>query len=289
MKPPSFTPASGTATPAPIPPPGNSAKGKKIFVVILSALVVLALGAAGYFFVYPLFVSEPAPVAEDVSPAPTLPEPESPAPEPPADESPPAVEAPSVDPFQGISGISSHRSLFRAPADTATEIILAEPTLEALKRALPSGSVATPSLAEIIFKMPSGSVFPFSRVAALFAPTFFTAERLASFDEDATYFLYASSNGTWFGIAAPLKPGVPIGPVQDGMAALQSDPDLARFFIANPGERGVWADGSVRNKPASQVSFEAPGSTFSYTWLNRTLLLSTNLTAAEVAGERLGF
>jgi len=90
-------------------------------------------------------------------------------------------------------------------------------------------------------------------------------------------------------LAAPLKAGVAIGLVQDGMSALQGDPDLANFFLEAPGEQGVWADGSVRGRPTSQVSFEAPGATFSYTWLDRTLLLSTNLVGAETAATRLGF
>ena len=193
------------------------------------------------------------------------------------------------DPWSGIQGLSTHRTLFAITPDATTEVILTAPTLTALKAALPSGSVAAPLIRELVLKMPLGSVVPFSHIASLLAPTFFTSGRLASFDNDATYFAYSAANGTWFGIVAPLKRGVAIGPVQDGMSALQADPDLANFFIEDPGEQGVWTDGSVREKPTSQVSFEAPGATFSYTWLGRNLLLSTNLVGARAAAERLGF
>ncbi|GEM_PF-869333 len=313
---PSFVPPSGMAmgndtlpkpggippiTPIPAPISGASSKsgGKKIFIAILSFLIVVGLGAVGYFFVYPLFTEEP--ILPPAPEAPTLPEtPEPFQPSEPAstteeaatsteETSSPESETSAPDPWSGIQGLSSHRSLFVIAPDATTEIILTSPTLTALKAALPSGAVASPRMSEVVLKMPSGRTIPFSRIAPLFTPTFFSAERLSSFDDDATYFTYAAANGTWLGMAVPLKSGVPIGPVQDGMSALQSDPGLANFFLEEAGAQGVWADGSVREKPTSQVSFEAPGATFSYTWFDRTLLISTNLTGAGMAAERLGF
>lgn len=312
---PAFTPPSGMAlgrdplpkpggippvTPIPLSiPPAAKSGGKKVFVAVLSFLIVIALGAVGYFFVYPLFTEEP-PVMTPPPASPTLPEPETPAtpeipqatgedatstPSEPSEE----PETPASDPWSGVPGLSSHRTAFTAAPDTTTEVILASPTLGALKAALPSGSVATPLMSEVVLKMPSGNTVSFTTLASLLAPTFFTSERIASFDDDATYFTYASANGTWLGIVAPLKAGAAIGPVQDAMSQLQGDPNLANFFIEDPGEKGVWADGSVRGKPTSQVSFETPGATFSYTWLDRNLLISTNLTGAEMAAERLGF
>lgn len=300
--PPSMTPPPppGGMKPSPLVPPVPPQKGggKKVFIAILSFLIVIALGAVGYFFVYPLFVTEP-PAITPPSSTPTLPESE--VPETPATseegatstesgtevEEEPEVSAP--DPWSGITGLSSHRSLFTTTPDATTEVILTAPTLAALRAALPSGSVASPVMREMVLTMPSGNIVPFSRIAPLLAPTFFTSERLASFDDDATYFTYAAANGTWLGIVAPLKAGVAIGPVQDGMSALQADPDLANFFLENPGEQGVWADGSVRERPTSQVSFETSDATFSYTWFDRNLLLSTNLTGADAAAARLGF
>ncbi|MDP3974958.1 MAG: hypothetical protein Q8P88_01565 [Candidatus Jorgensenbacteria bacterium] len=258
-------------------------------MALLAFLIVVALGAVGYFFVYPLFVEEGMETTTTPPPPPVLPETSEVPETTPTQSEVPEPEAPAADPFQGIGGPSSHISLFRTAPDTTTEVVLAAPTLAALKAALPSGSVATPLMSEVVIKMPSGSVFPFSKLAPLIAPTFFTPERLASFDDDATYFTYADGNGTWLGIAAPLKAGAPIGPVQDGMSALQGNPDLANFFLESPGEKGVWADGNVHGKPTSLVSFEAPGATFSYTWFERNLLLSTNFTAAGEAATRLGF
>lgn len=292
--PPSTTPPTspGVSSSPIVPPPPVKAGGKKVFAAVLSFLIVVALGAVGYFFVYPLFVEE-APAETVETPPVTLPETDTPEiPEIPEGDATLPEEVPEVsapDPWSGVSGIASHASLFRTRADTTTEVILSAPTLAAFKSALPSGSVATPLFSEAVLKMPSGSVLPFSQLATLIAPTFFTSARLASFDEDATYFTYAAANGTWFGIVAPLKAGVPVGPIQDTMSALQSDPDLANFFLENPGEKGAWADGSVRERPTSQVSFETPGATLSYTWFDRNLLISTNLTGAGIAAERLGF
>jgi hypothetical protein len=263
-----------------------------VFIVLVTFLIVVALGAIGYF-VYPLFVPEGGTEEMVTAPPPpvTLPEASGPSEAPtgaPLEAGVPA-EVPMPDPFQGIQGLLSHASLFRVTPDTTTELILTAPTLASFKGGLSSGSVATPLFTEVVVKMPSGAIFPFSSLAPLIAPTFFTSARLASFSDDATYFTYAASNGTWLGIVVPLKPGAPIGPVQDGMSALQGDPDLANFFLEDPGERGVWVDGNVRGKPASQVSFANPGALFSYAWLDRNLLLTTNLTAASEAATRLGF
>ncbi|MFH0806654.1 MAG: hypothetical protein V1885_02945 [Candidatus Brennerbacteria bacterium] len=277
-----------------IPPATPKTGGKKIFVAVLSFLIVVALGAIGYFFVYPLFMGE-VPAVTPPPAAPVLPEPENSGTsgihpfEESATSTGEAPETPVVDPWSGIQGVSSHDSLFTTRADTVTEVILTAPTLQAFKSALPSGSVATPLMSEVVVKMPSGNILPFSKLATLIAPTFFTSSLLSSFDEDATYFTYAEPSGTWFGMVVQLRAGAPIGPVQDGMGTLQANPDLANFFLEDPGEKGVWVDGSVREKPASQVSFEAPGATFSYTWFGRNLLLSTNLTGAEAAAELLGF
>ncbi|MBI2278755.1 MAG: hypothetical protein HYU81_01685 [Candidatus Brennerbacteria bacterium] len=272
---------------SPTLPPSATGGGKRVFVAILSFLIVIGLGAVGYFFIYPLFTAEEeAPVTVTPTPsAPALPE------EIFSDEvaEVPALEAPAADPWSGVLTLSSHRSIFQIIPDTTTELILAEPALAAVKSSVPSGAVATPLLSETVFKTPSGGFVPLSVIASLIAPTFFTPERLAAFNDDAAYYTYAAPNGTWFGVAMPLKADVPIGPVQDGMSALQADPNLLNFFLENPGEKGVWADGRVRGKPASQVSFSAPDAVFSYVWMGRTLLLSTNLTGAEEAARRLGF
>lgn len=299
---PPMTPAKPVAA-APLPGmPEKKSGGKKIFVALVTFLVVVALGAVGYFFVYPLFAPSETPAnTEPTTQTPALPESGTPADQTttPATEIPTSTEpeatstepetSPVSDPFEGIQGIAAHASAFTVSPDATTETILSAPTLAALHDALPTGNVASPVFSEVVLKMPSGSVIPFATVAKFIAPTFFSDSLLASFSNDATYFTYAAGNGTWFGMAIPLKAGAPIGPVQDGMSALQADPDLANFFLENPGDKGVWADGNVHGKPTSQVSFSAPDATFSYTWFDRTLLISTNLTAAGEAAAKLGF
>lgn len=288
-EPPKLAVAPAISSPA-FPPLGEKKRGKKIFAALLTVLIVVALGAVGYFFVYPLFAGgDAAPEAVGNLPAatPALPE----TVETPSEtlETPALETPPETDSFEGLRGLSSHVSLFRTAPDLTTEVILPELSLTGLRGALPAGSAATPVLREVVVKMPSGNVAPFSALAPLLAPSFFTAERLASFDDDATYFVYATAENAWFGLAAPLKSGAPIGPVQDAMSKLQGDPDLANFFLEFPGERGVWADSTIRGKPSSQVSFSAPGALFSYAWLGRNLIISTNADAADAAGARLGF
>ena len=73
------------------------------------------------------------------------------------------------------------------------------------------------------------------------------------------------------------------------MSAMQNDPDLVNLFLNDPGAVGTWKDGSVLNHATSEISFSKAGSTLSYTWFDRYLLVSTNLNAAKEAATRLGY
>jgi hypothetical protein len=77
--------------------------------------------------------------------------------------------------------------------------------------------------------------------------------------------------------------------MQGKMSALQHDPDNRNFFLADPGQEGVWRDGTIKGRLASLVDFAATGATLGYVWLDRTLLITTNAAAGEEAARRLGF
>lgn len=281
------------------PTPGGMPKSKRgIFIGILSFFVVIGLAAAGYFFIYPMFAGTPAeemttpPSSEGV---PTLPAQEPiAAPLAPPQEEPPATvvsEPPVIPPVPAevIAGIDTHASLFTIPADIRMEATPAPVSVDGLRAALPFDRATVPLFREVTIKTAEGKVIAFEELAKRLVPGFFTSELLGSFADDATYFTYAAADGTWFGFAVLLKSGVDLGAMQGKMGALQHDPDNKNFFLADPGAEGAWRDGSIKGHPASLVDFATPGATLGYTWLGRTLLLTTNAAAGEETARRLGF
>lgn len=275
------------AAPVPPAPAGKPKSRRGIFIGIISFVVVIGLAAVGYFFIYPMFAGTPA--EEATAPAAggeTLPPPQEP-PAPPAPPEPPAAPPPA--PPEVIPGIDTHTSLFAILADIRTDITITPASAEGLRAALPFDRTSVPLFREVVMKTAEGKVMAFGEFAKRLVPGFFTADFVSSFADDATYFTYAATNGTWFGLAIPLRGGANLGDMQGKMSVLQHDPDNKNFFLTDPGAEGVWRDGSIKGHPASLVDFATPGATLGYTWLNRTLLLSTNTAAGEEAARRLGF
>ncbi|MFH1192941.1 MAG: hypothetical protein V1656_01325 [Candidatus Jorgensenbacteria bacterium] len=284
--------------PSGVPAPVGAPKSKRgIFLGILSFFVVVGLAAVGYFFIYPMFagtpaepvVTPPAPIAEV---PPVLPPEESSAvvQEPEVVPEPPVIP-PVIPPVTAevIAGIDTHASLLTIPADIRADVTLATVNVDGLRAALPFAQATVPLFREVTIKTAEGKVIVFGELAKRLVPGFFTAELIGYFADDATYITYAAADGTWFGFAVPLKSGVELGTVQGKMNALQRDPDNKNFFLTDPGAEGAWRDGNIKAHPASLVDFATPGATLGYTWLGRTLLLTTNLAAGEKAAQRLGF
>ncbi len=292
-------PAATPASPAPLSamapesvPSKKSAKG--ILVGVITLVVIVGLAAVGYFFIYPMFSGTPTseePLAAMPEPfPPVVPPVEEPILPPVTETPPPAEVTPPPAPPEIIPGIESHTSLFTVAPDESADVTIAPMNVEGLRTALSAGATApAPSLKEKMIRTAEGKVVVFGEFAKRLVPGFFTPEVLASFSDDATYFTYTAANGTWFGIAVALKSGANLGTAQGAMNALQRDADNKNLFLADPGAADAWRDGKIEGRPASLADFATPGATLGYTWLGRTLLITTNLAAGEEAARRLGF
>ena len=289
-----FTPPTPPVSPkggsdsSPKGPDMPKKSGKGPFVAGLVFVVVVGLAAIGYFFVYPLFSNPPATDQQNATPP--ADSGEQNAPVIPVEPVVPVIpqENPTSTPVS-VSTNEIHSSFFKTPADIVFDTKLTSFGINDLKQPLSFTPTSVPLMREIVWKSEDNKPLSFAQVAPTFLPTFFSPSITSSFDPDFTEFSYTDSSGTWLGFVAKLKDGITLAPVQDSMSAMQNDPDLVNLFLNDPGVVGTWKDGSVLNHATSEISFSKAGSTLSYTWFDRYLLVSTNLNAAKEAATRLGY
>ena len=266
--------------------------GAGLFKGILVAIIVIGLIAIGYFFVYPMFSVKNATVNTEATNSET---PKQPAEEIVVPVVPPAEPATTTEPTiptpppAPVSTIEVHSSFLKTRADLVFDAKLSAFTLDDLKNPIAFNTTSVPLFKEVVWKTEENKPLSFTQVASLIFPTFFTQEKVASFQDDFTLFAYSNSKGTWLGFIAKLKDGIDVGKIQDGMSVLQKDTGLKNIFLSDPGTMSPWKDGKVRNKPTSLAQFSLSGATISYTWFDRYLLVSSNIDAADEAGKRLGY
>lgn len=257
-------------------------KSGKILWVIIGVIIAVALAAIGYFVIYPA-LTPIKPIAQQSPPPVTPPEPVIETETPPAPEPNPS----SADLLPTITG--SHISLFKTPADKVLEINLSEATVDSFRSGISQNITDQNGLYEIKIINSIGQQISPHALLSLLVPKFFNAQTLGYFEENANFFVYVSQNGPWLGYVLKLKNNADIGQAQNRMAALQNDPDNDNLFVLQPGEIGVWRDGKIANRAASLVDFSQPNAALGYVWLEKTLLITTNLQAGEEAAKRLGF
>jgi len=262
----------------PLPPK----KSGNVFIVLAVIIIIIGLGTIGYFYVYPKLISTDT--QEVVVEEPKPQEPEMPAiiatttPE----ASTSTIEVPPV------SGLGSHISLFKTPADFSSEITLAAETITAVKDALKGATVEVPVFKETVFKSVDGKILGQSKLIPLFLPSFITASSSPLFDEDFTLFTYTDQKGVWPGIILNAKIET-LASAQEEAKKIEANLDWRSLFIVDPGKEQTWKDGKVGTTAARYISFATKGNALSYTWFNNTLLISTSYQGAQDAAKKLGF
>lgn len=255
-----------------VAPVKKSKKG--LFVAILTFLIIVGLGAVGYFVVYPKFFGGEVAETPEPPPAENIP--------PPAEELPPLPTT-----------IESHVSFFKTAADFTTDVTLPGPVggfnLTDLKQTLALAALEVPPFTELTVKDANGAIPSFYEIARLFAPVTFSETTLQSFEGDFTYFVYTDDAGsTWSGFIAKTK-AAPAQADLDAIAKLETNNETANFFFTDPGAPSTWKAGQVNDKTAKYLSFSKAGASLSYTWFDNYLLLSANYAGAKEAAERLGY
>ena len=267
-------------------PEMQAPKSKTNWFAILSVLIgIIAVGALGYFFVYPRFFATPAPVAAPVTQTTELPAVPAVAT---TTELATTTAATSTVTGPQYETVVSHVSLFKTSADTSSELTLAAVTLDAVKSGIKSNPVDVPLLKEIVFKNNLGKVYAMSAIAPLFMPTLFTASTTALFAPDATFFTYIDKTGVWPGMVLKLAGGADAAAAKAAIKTLETGNEFSSLFLTDPGTAGRWKDGKVSTFIARYVPFSTKGIAFSYAWLNNNLVISTSYAGAQAAAAKLG-
>lgn len=234
-------------------------KGNRGIWIVIGLVVVVGLGALGYFVVYPLLF----PAASPVTPTPS--------------------------PLPSPSPAFLHRSLFSIPASAQTMLKL-EPTdrttiLQALGAVAEQG-ILTGSSQELIIVHTDGSQIRLSSYLPAFGV--FSADQLALwFEDDFTAFLFYDDLGVWPGYVFKVKPGMSSEEIKSSLAQLETIP-LEPFFLENPGTFGVFRDGNVNGHPNRYAAGEMPGAALEYLIVNDFVILTTSYPAAQEAVHLLG-
>ncbi|TSC52748.1 MAG: hypothetical protein LiPW41_118 [Parcubacteria group bacterium LiPW_41] len=261
----------------PLPPQ----KSGSAFVIIAVILIVLGLGAIGYFYVYPKFISsETVEVVEEQTTE------EITAPQEVITEA--TTTATTTVEVPPISGLGSHISLFKTAADFSSETTLAVETIAAIKDAWKGTTVEVPVFKETVFKSTDGKILGQSKLVPLFLPSFITTSSSQLFEEDFTLFTYTDQKGVWPGIILKAKTET-LEKAKEEAKKIESNLEWRSLFIIDPGKEQTWKDGKVGNTAARYISFTTKGNALSYTWFDNTLLISTNYQGAQDAAKKLGF
>ncbi|MFA4999321.1 MAG: hypothetical protein WC519_01165 [Parcubacteria group bacterium] len=277
-----FTPApmSGEAffNPAAPATPAKKKEGSKAILIIGIVIIVAGLGVLGYIFGKPLFTT---PIQTPESLPPAIP-PEETIPE----ELPPE-ETPAV-----------HSSYFTAAsADMTEEYSVESVTLESLKALFPLPKDATASdnaIRELVISS-AGIPITFSEFLSVMLPDLNAPGIAATFEDDFTLFVYEDGTNNLSGFIAKVKTDVAPETLASVSSALEASPNLANFYLTDPGTKSAFRDGTVTGgKPVRYAPFSTAGYAWNYGWFKDAsdssyLVVASSYKGITEAVARAGF
>lgn len=265
------------------PEPTQKPKSRRFLWLALTIVIVVGLGALGYFVVYPLFFGEstqprPTPISE---PTP------SPAPSPPqrAHRSYLRPATPLLERTVAFYGLNPDGSTRRLDAALLRETLGSAVSAEA------NQAVSPPRFVELTFLDAEQNPLALSSYLPLLAPV--SAGNLTSrFEDDFTPFFYHDEKGVWPGYVMKLKEAV--NPNEAKLSIDLETVPLEPFYehayaTIALGDVKPFKDGVLAGFPARYATTDLPGATFEYAWLDDYLLVSTSYAGAIEAARRLGF
>ncbi|MGC9046600.1 MAG: hypothetical protein ACP5IC_00555 [Minisyncoccia bacterium] len=260
-------------------------KKQNLLPIIIIILIIIGLIAFGALFIYPKImyknsnnVSNPTSTTNSTITATTT-------------TSTDTINQISTSTINlNLPTIDNHNSFFKQSPDKTITVTINSTNVNDFKKLFTFSTSSTPILQEIIITDPNKKIISFQGLMSMLIPTFFNQDRLNYFNQDYTFYAYTDANGTWLGIIPQLKSGVSAANIMNQMSQIQTDVnEIQNLYLTNVGQMHSWQDGKVKNHPTSLVNFDTSSATFSYTWLNNYLLLSTNLNSADSAATHLGF
>lgn len=279
------SPSSSAASLPPISVTIEKKGGKNIFVVSLVAILVIGLGALGYFILYPMIFGEtnvPPPPTENSILPPSEPTPPSQS-EPPSQPTPPPEQAlPATTPSQ-----ISHVSLFKTSPDTTSDLSITNLTFDSLKSVLAFETADVPIFKEIVGTTAENELFTFDAFAPTFAPATFNGNILTAFGSDFTLFSYTDSKGTWLGFIAQVKHDASLSTLQNALKGIETDPAISKLFLKSPGTAQTWKSGKVGIVDTRYAAYTLPGAALNYGWFGNYLIVSASYEGFKEALRRL--
>ncbi len=237
---------------------------KTLLFVVVGIIVIIGLGAGGYFL-YPVLFP-PTPIAQTPPPPPL----------------PPATPA------------LAHQTSFVAQPKSTVELTLKKDqvqsiTITELLHQLSTQPQQPQLLQEISIKNSDGGQIPWAEYFTALN-TAFTPDQLDSwFDQDFTAFLYYDAKGVWPGYVLKIKAGIKPEELKTNFAPFEKS-DLNKLFLTPPGTLAAFKDGQVKSRASRYTTGAASGSALSYTVLDgRYVLISASYAGAQEAATLLGF
>jgi hypothetical protein len=291
-----FVPPQAEASPinpgSPAEIPGvmaeNTNSKKPIILGLASFVIVIALGAIGWFVVYPNFSNNTEPVVEE-APVATLPTPEEPQPPtpPPAEPADNSTSTASTTPEEILPPKTLiHSSFLKTPADAVTELNFVPATLENYKTAFPGGTAEVTLLKEVVFKTGSGA-YSSAELLKLIAPKSLGADTTL-FAEDFTAFSHTDKNGVWPGLILKITDGKKDA-VSAALKTLETSEEASAFFGGTtPGAATTWKNGKIGTYTGRYMTFTTTGASLNYAITGDYLVISTSYAGAQEIAKRLG-
>ena len=238
---------------------------KKLLIWFGASIIVIGLGALGYFVIFPkLFpkqtppppppaVTQPIPPAEPTPPpAEQTPLPETPKPHQSLLKSPNAttsIEIPTID-LISLVGAMQQEAQESLPADTLKEILLT------------TGKIQVQSSAAL----------------SVLLPDLDTEKTKDLFENDFTIALYSDANGTWPIYIFKLSLESSIVEAQATVKEFEKSSGLANFFLAAPGtpNSAGFKDGKINEISTRYLTYSNKGAGLNLAWAGDKFIISAS-------------
>lgn len=241
-------------------PAKKSHRGIWTLIIIL---IIIALGAVGFFVVYPMMS------APTVEPTPLAATPEPAAPEP---------------------VLKEHSSAFSSSVSAISSVNLKLPAMsrESIIQGLTDqGSLVGEGLTEIVIENEEGQV-AFPQLLTTLLPAFLDGSAATTYvTDDFTAYVYKNKDGIWPGYIIPLKPEGTTT-LNQWLANLEKT-DLGALFVTLPGTLGAFKDGTVMGISDRFAPGTTPGASLSYAVTATDLHISTSYEGLKAALTALGY
>jgi flagellar basal body-associated protein FliL len=178
---------------------------------------------------------------------------------------------------------TAHVSLFTKPADQAITVTFGATGSTAYRKTMSDSLQAinpATTIAEINPKASDGNNINFQGLMTVAGASLLNSQASASFNPDATFFVYRDRNGLWPGYVLSLATGQSSSSAAASVQQLESSASISNLFLSDPGTPSSdgFTDSVAAGVPVRMLPFTGLTipSYFTYGWYKNHLILSTS-------------